>query len=72
MCAAIKGIASLKITEKGSTSTMLPDLSSVNPEGRVHPRIGGNHDNAAKDPRQHDGNAGPEVGPRFQRRHPKM
>ena len=33
MCAAISGIASLKMTAHGSTSTTLPALSSVKPDG---------------------------------------
>ncbi len=33
MCAAISGIASLKITSHGSTSTTLPLASSVKPWG---------------------------------------
>ena len=50
MCAAMRGIASLKITDTGSTSTIVPLLSSVNPEGAFIHALAATTDAAPRNP----------------------
>ena len=66
MWAAISGMASLKITPIGSTSTTSPCRVQGEALRRVHPRVGGDHRDAAEDAGDDDGNTGPEVRPRLE------
>ena len=56
----------LKITSSGSTSTTLPAEFEREARRLVHPRVGGDHRDAAADAGDHDRDAGPEVRPRLQ------
>ena len=66
MCAACSGMASLKITSSGSTSTTVPSTFSVNPDGEFIHALAATTDTLPKMPASTIGNAGPEVRPRLQ------
>ena len=66
MWVASYGMALLKMTPTGSTSTTLPAESSVNPAGSFIHELAATTDDAAADPGDHDRDAGPEVWPWLQ------
>ena len=72
MCAAISGIASLKITPQGSTSTTSPLLSSVNPSGEFIQALAATTETLPRMPVMTRGTPVQKWGQGFRRRQPKM
>ena len=66
MCSDASGIPLLKMTPHGSTSVMLPALSSVKPDGEFIQALAATTDALPMMPAITIGHAGPEVGPRLQ------
>ena len=72
MWAAISGIASLKITPSGSTSTMLPALSRVTPSGEFIQALAATTDTLPRIPVTTSGTPVQKWVHGLSRRHPKM
>ena len=68
----MSGIASLKITETGSTSTIVPLLSSVNPDGAFIHALAATTDAAPKTPVRTIGTPVQKCVQGLSLRHPKM
>ena len=72
MCAAISGIASLKITPHGSTSTTSPALSSVKPSGEFIQALAATTETLPRMPVMTTGTPVQKCAHGFRRRQPKM
>ena len=70
MWAAISGIASLKITPHGSTSTTLPAESSVNPCGAFIQALAATTETLPRMPVRTTGTPVQKCAHGFRRRHP--
>ena len=70
MWAAISGMASLKITPQGSTSTTLPAESSVNPEGSFIQALAATTETLPRMPVRTTGTPVQKCVHGFRRRHP--
>ena len=72
MCAACSGIASLKITPTGSTSTTLPAESRVNPDGAFIHALAATTETLPRIPATTIGTPVQKCAHGFSRRQPKM
>ena len=72
MCAAISGIASLKMTPSGSTATTLPALSRVTPSGEFIHALAATTDTLPKMPAMPIGTPVQKWVHGLSRRQPKM
>ena len=72
MCAACSGIASLKITPSGSTSTISPFEFSVNPDGAFIQALAATTEIEPNTPAMTIGTPVQKCGHGFSRRQPKM
>ena len=72
MCAAIRGMASLKMTAQGSTSTTSPDESRVNPDGVFIHALAATTETLPRMPVSTTGTPVQKCAHGFSRRHPKM
>ena len=70
MCAAINGIASLKITASGSTSTTLPAELRVNPDGAFIHALAATTETLPRIPVSTTGTPVQKWAHGFNRRHP--
>ena len=72
MWAAMRGIASLKITPSGSTSTTSPSASSVKPSGEFIQALAATTEMLPRMPVRTTGTPVQKWGHGFRRRQPKM